>query len=148
MVFSTFNQYHKLYFVIWTNVILMKSFITLYLHIRLSESYFLNQLPIITKLVNSNSAHGEVYSIKFVSDLSQVDGFLRVLRFPPSIKLSATIKLKYRWNGGRNHNPNPSMDFFYVLYELTFGDCFRILPYRKSFFDIIVCIIYPLSNSY
>ena len=39
---------------------------------------------------------GEVYSIqhyvrKFVSDLRQVGGFLRVLRFPPTIKLTATI---------------------------------------------------------
>jgi hypothetical protein len=31
------------------------------------------------------------YVIKFVSDLRQVGGFLRVLRFPPSIKLTATI---------------------------------------------------------
>jgi len=29
--------------------------------------------------------------IKFVSDLRQVSGFFRVLRFPPSIKLTATI---------------------------------------------------------
>ena len=43
-----------------------------------------------------NHAHGEVYLIqlyviKFVSDLRQVDGFFRVLRFPPPIKLIATI---------------------------------------------------------
>jgi hypothetical protein len=31
------------------------------------------------------------YVIKFVSDLRQVGGFLRVLRFPPPIKLTATI---------------------------------------------------------
>jgi len=31
------------------------------------------------------------YVIKFVSDLSQVCGFLRVLRFPPPIKLNSTI---------------------------------------------------------
>jgi hypothetical protein len=31
------------------------------------------------------------YVIKFVSDLRQVDGFLRVIRFPPPIKLTATI---------------------------------------------------------
>jgi hypothetical protein len=49
-----------------------------------------------TKLVvRSNPVHGEVYSmqhyvIKFVSDLRQVGGFLRVLRFPPPIKLTAT----------------------------------------------------------
>jgi hypothetical protein len=39
---------------------------------------------------------GEVYSIqhyviKFVSDLLQVGGFLRVLRFPPPVKLTAFI---------------------------------------------------------
>ena len=31
------------------------------------------------------------YVIKFVSDLRQVDGFLRALRFPTPIKLTATI---------------------------------------------------------
>ena len=31
------------------------------------------------------------YVIKFVSDLRQVGGVLRVLRFPPQIKLSTTI---------------------------------------------------------
>jgi hypothetical protein len=31
------------------------------------------------------------YVIKFVSDIRQVGGFLRVLRFPPPIKLTATI---------------------------------------------------------
>jgi hypothetical protein len=31
------------------------------------------------------------YMIKFVSDLQQVSGFLRILRFPPPIKLTATI---------------------------------------------------------
>ena len=48
-------------------------------------------VPITTNVVSSNSVHGEVYSIqhyviKFVSDLKQVSGFLRVLRFPPPIK--------------------------------------------------------------
>jgi len=52
--------------------------------------------PIATEVVSSNPAHGEVYSIqhyaiKFVNDLRQVDGFLHVLRFPPPIKLTATI---------------------------------------------------------
>jgi len=31
------------------------------------------------------------YVIKFVSDLRQVGGFLRILRFPPPRKLTATI---------------------------------------------------------
>ena len=48
-------------------------------------------VPIATKVVNSNPVHGEVYSIqryviKFVNDLRQFVGFLRVLRFPPPIK--------------------------------------------------------------
>ena len=33
----------------------------------------------------------QYYVIKFVSDLGQVRGFLRVLQFPPTIKLTATI---------------------------------------------------------
>jgi len=42
------------------------------------------------------SQSGEVYSIQhyvinFVSDLQQVSGFLRVLWFPPPIKITATI---------------------------------------------------------
>ena len=35
--------------------------------------------------------------IKFIGDLRQVGGFLRVLLFPPQIKLIATILLKYCW---------------------------------------------------
>jgi hypothetical protein len=43
-------------------------------------------VPSTTKVVSSNPVHGEVYSIqhyliKFVSDLRQVGGFLRVLLF-------------------------------------------------------------------
>jgi hypothetical protein len=44
-------------------------------------------VPITTEVVSLNLAHGEVYliqhyEIKFVSDLRQVSGFLRVLWFP------------------------------------------------------------------
>jgi hypothetical protein len=35
------------------------------------------------------------YVIKFVSDLRHVGGFLMVPRFPPPIKLTATIQLEY-----------------------------------------------------
>ena len=59
----------------------------------------MQSVPITTKVVSSNPIHGEVYLIhyvmKFVSDLRQVSGFLQVLRFPPPIKLIATIELKY-----------------------------------------------------
>jgi hypothetical protein len=57
------------------------------------------QLPvqtvlITTNVVSSNPANGEVYSIqhyviKFVSDLGQVGGFHRVLRFPLLIILTS-----------------------------------------------------------
>ena len=53
-------------------------------------------MSITTKVVSSNLVHGEVYSIqhnviKFVIDIRQDGGFLRVFRFPPPIKLIATI---------------------------------------------------------
>ena len=49
-----------------------------------------------TNVVSLNPVHGEVYSIqhyviKFFNDLRQIGDFLRVLLFPPPIKLTATI---------------------------------------------------------
>jgi hypothetical protein len=46
--------------------------------------------------LSSNPTHGEMHSIqhnviKFVSGLQQIGGFPRALRFPPPIKLTATI---------------------------------------------------------
>jgi hypothetical protein len=72
-------------------------------------------VPITTKIVSLNPAHGEVYSIQlyvimYVSDLWQVCGFLL---FPPPIKLTATI---YKWNivesSVKHHNPNPFIKKF------------------------------------
>ena len=53
-------------------------------------------VPFNAKVVSSNTAHVEVYSIqhyviKFVSELQQVGGFLRELRFPPPFQLTTTI---------------------------------------------------------
>ena len=53
-------------------------------------------VPITTKVVSSNPAHDEVYSIqhyviKFIFYFRQAGGFLQVLRFPPPINLIATI---------------------------------------------------------
>ena len=50
----------------------------------------------LSPIFSLNPAHGQVYSIqcfmiKFVNDLQQVGGFLRVLRFPPPIKLCHDI---------------------------------------------------------
>jgi hypothetical protein len=57
---------------------------------------WVQSVPITTKVVSSNLSHGEVFSkqhyvIKFATDLRQVGGFLWVLWFPPSIKLTATL---------------------------------------------------------
>ena len=70
----------------------------------------MQSMPITTKVMSLNTAHGEVYLIqhyviKFVSDLMQVCGFLRVLQFPPPINLPPV----YSWNsvesGDKHHNP-------------------------------------------
>jgi hypothetical protein len=57
------------------------------------------KLP-LPEVVISNPAHGEVfliqhYVIKFVSDLRQDGGFLWLLQFPPPIKLTSMIQLKF-----------------------------------------------------
>jgi hypothetical protein len=59
----------------------------------IKEKIVTNSLSVTTKVVSSNQVHGEVYSIqhyviKFVSDLWQVSGYLWVLQFSPSIKLT------------------------------------------------------------
>ena len=61
--------------------------------------------------MSSNPVHGEVYSIQhyvvnFVSDMRQVGVFLRVLRFPPPIKQTATIYLNIVERGVKHHKPN------------------------------------------
>ena len=63
----------------------------------------MQSVPITTKVVSLNYAYDDVdliqhYVIKFVSDMRQVGDFLWVLGFPPQIKLTTIIKLKYRWN--------------------------------------------------
>ena len=62
------------------------------------ESYH-KWVPITTKVVSLNPSHGEVYSmqhnvIKFVSDLRQVGGFLRVLCFLKQWNRQS----RYNWN--------------------------------------------------
>jgi hypothetical protein len=64
--------------------------------------------PISTKVVSLNPAHGEVYSIqhyviKFVSNLRQVSGFLRVLRFTSPIKLIAMSAVRTHNFSGPMH---------------------------------------------
>jgi hypothetical protein len=63
---------------------------------RLDLQLPVQSVPITTKVVSSNTVQGEVYLIqhnviKFVRDLRQVGGFLRIFRFPPPIKLTVMI---------------------------------------------------------
>jgi hypothetical protein len=63
---------------------------------KLDLQLLVQSVPITTKIVSSNLAHDEVYSIqhfviKFVSELQQVHDLLRVLWFPPPTKLTATL---------------------------------------------------------
>ena len=67
----------------------------------------MQSMPITTKVVSANPAHGKVYLIqhyviKFVSDLRQVGGFLQVLRCQPLIKLTAMIVE----SGVKHHKPD------------------------------------------
>ena len=62
----------------------------------LDSQLHVQSVPITTIFVSSNPGHGEVYLmlnyvIRFVSDLRQVGGFLRVLWFPLKINLNAMI---------------------------------------------------------
>ena len=63
---------------------------------KLDLQLLVQSVPITTKIVGSNLAHDEVYSIqhfviKFVSELQQVHDLLQVLWFPPPTKLTATL---------------------------------------------------------
>jgi hypothetical protein len=94
------------------------------------------QLPvtsvsITTKYVSSNPACDSMqhYVIKFVSDLQQVGGFLRVLRFPPPKKLTAMIWLKYLNTIALTLTMKRTW-FLYVLSE--YHGIFRDNPYAKN----------------
>ena len=75
------------------------------------------------------------YVIKFVSDLQLVGGFLRVLRFPPPIKLTP----RYSWNivesDVKHHKPNHNQlrDRFgnHVAYGIFESVHLRLLWNRK-----------------
>ena len=60
-----------------------------------------------------------IYVIKFVSDLRQVGGFLRVLWFPPPIKLTATI-YKCNWNivGSGVKHPKPKTNAIFLITDI------------------------------
>ena len=84
-----YNARLCLYCCVYVNII---KYYTQFVYLQLT----MQSVPITTKVWGLNPARGEVcsiqhYVIKFVSDLRQVGGFLRALRFPRLIKLTATI---------------------------------------------------------
>jgi len=62
------------------------------LNISYIQSHSVNSqsVPVTTKVVNLNPTHGKMYSIQHYVIKWQISGFLRILRFPPSIKLTIT----------------------------------------------------------
>jgi hypothetical protein len=69
-------------------------------------------MHITANVVSSNPAQDDVYTIqhyviKFVSDLRQVGGFLRLLRFPPPIKLTPQYNWSIVESDVKHHQPNP-----------------------------------------
>ena len=62
------------------------------------------------------------YVIKSVSDLRQVSGFLRVLQFPPAIKLTPTIWLKYFERGAKHHQTH-----IYVYNIIVWRECTKLI---------------------
>ena len=48
----------------------------------------------------------QLYVIKFVCDLQQVGGFLRVLQFPPLIKLTTIYNWSIVEGGVKHYKPN------------------------------------------
>ena len=63
----------------------------------------MQSVPNSINVVNSNPAHTTLCE-KLGSDLRQVDDFLRVLLFPPLIKMTARNIVE---SGVKHHNPYP-----------------------------------------
>ena len=82
----------EFYNLIWVVVVVILWYLDLQLPVQ--------SVPIITKVVSSNHAHGEMQSIQhyvimFITDLRQAGAFFRILRFSSPIKLTAMMQLKY-----------------------------------------------------
>ena len=83
-------------------------------------------MHITTEVVSSNIAHGEVYSmqhyvIKFVSDLQQVGGFHRVVRFPRPINWPSRYRCNIVERGVKHYNLNPLLTQSIVHYVLVYS---------------------------
>ena len=97
----------------------------------------IQSVSITTKFVSSNRVLVEVYSIqhyviKIVSDLRKVGGFLR---YPPPIKLTTTIQLKYCESGVRHHYANPVVCYLLIqrFIMCTVLQRFTVVPLLQVF---------------
>jgi hypothetical protein len=90
----------SVYYILYTNKSGRHDITEILLKVALNTINQTNQSFVIANwtasVVSSNPVHGEMYSIqhwviKFISDLQQVGGFLRIWGFPPPIKLAAMI---------------------------------------------------------
>ena len=108
----------------------------------------MQSVPITTNVMSSNPGQARVcsiqyYVIKFVSDLRQVGGFLRVLRFPSPIKLTATIYiteivLKVALNT-INHKPQPLLFNYHLCTSwVQFGLWYLRLCFSIDIFSIVL----------
>ena len=78
----------------------------------------------------SRSGQGvQHYVIEFVSDLCQVGGFLRVLRFPPPIKLTATMSLKYCWKWRSTPSSKQTIQ---VILKISMGTLYKVWNIQDS----------------
>ena len=121
----------------------------------------MQSVPITTKVVSSHPTYGKVYLIqinviKVLRDLGQGGGYLRVLWFPPPIKMY--WRSRYSWNiieSGVEHHNLSSVTYnpFFPQYSTHFlSGCSidnQILYFATKYFTQVVMfyilIILPLQ---
>ena len=75
--------------------------------------------------------------LKFVSDLRLAGGFLRVLRFPLTMKLTARYIGNIVESGIKQHNPNP-LPYNSEKYKDIFATAEFIYWYNKNGFYFLI----------
>ena len=112
----------------------------------------MQSVPITTNAVSSIPAHAEEYSmqhyvIKFVSDLRQVGGFIRVLRFPPPIKLTNDRTEILLQVALRTINKTKPDNLFVILLLTKPDNLFAILLLTKPD-NLFTILLFEFKNMY
>ena len=96
----------------------------------------MQSVPITTEVVSSIPAHDEVYSIHYVIKI--VGGFLRVLLFPPPVKLAPQYRRDIVESGVKHHNLNPcilsSRESCWPIHIFFYG-CVHMPPQKVPCLD-------------